>query len=299
MSVLVVGSVAYDSVETPKGKVEKALGGSAVFFSSAASLFTAVNAVGVVGDDYKFEELDFLKNRGVDFEGVARVPGETFSWKGVYGDDPNDRETIYTRLGVFADFKPKVPENCRNSDYAFLANIDPDLQLEVLSQVERPKFVALDTMNYWIDGKFDSILLVLKQVDLLMVNDSEIKQLTRENDLFRAGRRLFEFGPRYVVIKKGEHGAVLMSAERKFFASIYPVEEVVDPTGAGDTFAGGFMGYIGREDDADWTTLKRAVIYGTAAASFAVEDFSVNRLKRLHLAEVEARVEAIREMTVF
>ena len=299
MSVLVVGSVAYDSVETPKGKVEKALGGSAVFFSSAASLFTAVNAVGVVGDDYKFEELDFLKNRGVDFEGVARVPGETFSWKGVYGDDPNDRETIYTRLGVFADFKPKVPESYRKSDYAFLANIDPDLQLEVLSQIKRPKFVALDTMNYWIDGKLDSLLRVLEQIDLLMVNDSEIRQLTGVNDLYRAGRMLFELGPRYVVIKKGEHGAVLMSVERKFFASIFPVDEVVDPTGAGDTFAGGFMGYIGQEDNTDWTTLKRAVIHGTAAASFAVEDFSVNRLKRLNISEIETRVEAIREMTGF
>ena len=299
MSVLVVGSVAYDSVETPKGKVDKALGGSAIFFSSAASLFTDVNVVGVVGDDYDFSKVEFLKERGVNFDGVTMVPGETFSWKGVYGDDPNERETIYTRLGVFADFKPQIPEIYRDSDYVFLANIDPDLQLNVLSQMERPKLVALDTMNYWIEGKLDSLLKVLEQIDILFLNDSEIRLLTGLNDVFKAGRRIFEMGPKYVMLKKGEHGSVLMSAEDKFFTAIYPVDEVVDPTGAGDTFAGGFMGYLCREDSVDWDTLKRSVIYGTAAASFAVEDFSVFRLQKLSKADIEERVERIREMTAF
>lgn len=299
MSVLVVGSVAYDSVETPKGKVDKALGGSAIFFSSAASLFTDVNVVGVVGDDYDFSKVEFLKARGVNLDGVTMVPGETFSWKGVYGDDPNERETIYTRLGVFADFKPQIPEKYRNCDYIFLANIDPDLQLNILSQMERPKLTALDTMNYWIEGKPGSLLRVLKQIDILFLNDSEIRLLTGLNDVFKAGRRIFEMGPKYVVLKKGEHGSVLMSAEDKFFTAIYPVDEVVDPTGAGDTFAGGFMGYLSREDSIDWDTLKRSVIYGTAAASFAVEDFSVFRLQELSKVDIEERVELIRKMTKF
>ena len=299
MSVLVVGSVAYDSVETPKGKVDKALGGSAIFFSSAASLFTDVNVVGVVGDDYDFSKVEFLKARGVNLDGVTMVPGETFSWKGVYGDDPNERETIYTRLGVFADFKPQIPEKYRNCDYIFLANIDPDLQLNVLSQMNRPKLTALDTMNYWIEGKLDSLLRVLEKVDILFLNDSEIRLLTGLNDVFKAGRRIFEMGPKYVMLKKGEHGSVLMSAEDKFFTAIYPVDEVVDPTGAGDTFAGGFMGYLCREDSVDWDTLKRSVIYGTAAASFAVEDFSVFRLQELSKVDIEERVELIRKMTKF
>ena len=299
MSVLVIGSVAYDSVETPKGKVDRALGGSATFFSSAASLFTKVNAVGVVGEDYDFGDIEYLKNRGVDLAGIVQVPGETFSWKGVYGEDPNERETIYTRLGVFADFKPEIPESYRDSDYIFLANIDPDLQLEVLSQVIKPKLVALDTMNFWIEGKMDALLRVLKQTDIFVINDSEVRMLTGIGDLFKASRKLLNLGPQYVVIKKGEHGSILMSQKDKFFAPIYPVEEVVDPTGAGDTFAGGFIGYLGGEDRTDWETLKRGVIFGTAAASFAVEDFSVNRLKNISRKDIADRVDAIRDMTIF
>ena len=294
-----VGSFAYDTVESPRGKVDKVLGGSAVFFSAAASLFTQVNTVGVVGDDYNLTDLNFLKERGVGFEGLKQVPGETFSWGGVYGEDPNERETLFTRLGVFADFQPEIPEAYRKSDYVFLANIDPDLQSDILSQVHQPKLVALDTMNFWIEGKPNSLLRVLEQTDLLFINDQEIKQLTGKNDIFTGAMKIFEMGPRYLVVKKGEHGAVLFCENEKFFASIYPVDDVFDPTGAGDTFAGGFMGYIGQQENTDWQTMRRAVIYGTAAASFTVEDFSINRLKQIQRADIESRVEAIRAMTNF
>jgi len=299
MSVLVVGSVAFDSIETPTGKIDMALGGSATFFSSVASLFTKVNAVGVVGEDYDFSRIDYLKKRGVDLDGIVQVPGETFSWKGVYGEDPNERETIYTKLGVFADFKPDIPERYRDSEYIFLANIDPDLQLQVLSQVSSPKLVVLDTMNFWIEGKLNSLKKVLGQTDILIVNDSEVRMLTGIADLFKASDRLFDYGLKYLIIKKGEHGAVLISRDDKFFASIYPVGNVIDPTGAGDTFAGGFLGYIGGEDKTDWDTLRRGVIYGTAAASFAVEDFSVHQLMKITRRDIEDRVEAIRKMCCF
>ena len=299
MSVLVVGSFAYDTVESPRGKVDKALGGSAVFFSAAASLFTQVNTVGVVGDDYNLADLDFLKERGVGFDGLKQTPGETFSWGGVYGEDPNDRETTFTKLGVFADFKPEIPEAYRKAEYVFLANIDPDLQLDVLSQVDGPKLVALDSMNFWIESKLDSLLRVLEQTDLLIINDQEIKQLTGQKDIFTGAMKIFKKGPRYLVVKKGEHGAVLLSEKEKFFASIYPVDDVFDPTGAGDTFAGGFMGYIGQENNINWYTMRRAVIYGTAAASFTVEDFSIDRLKQIQRADIDNRVEAIKAMTNF
>lgn len=299
MSVLVVGSLAYDSVETPAGKMERALGGSAVYFASAGSLFTKVNIVGVVGEDYDFSELDFLKARGVDLDGVAKSKGDTFSWKGIYGEDPNERETIYTRLGVFANFKPVIPEKYRKSEYIFLANIDPDLQLEVLNQVENPKLAALDTMNFWIENKIESLLKVLKKTDVLIINDSEARLLTGINSLNRAADKLFDFGPSIVVVKKGEHGSILKSKDNMFFCSIYPVESAADPTGAGDTFAGGFMGYIGREDKTDWLTMKRAMVYGAAASSFAIEDFSINRLKDITGKNIETRVEIIRQFTSF
>ena len=299
MSILVVGSVAYDSLETPYGSADRALGGSTVYFTCAASLFNQVKVVGVVGSDFRFSDLEFLRERGVDLSGLVQVEGDTFSWKGVYGEDPNDRETIYTRLGVFADFKPAIPEKFRRSDYVFLANIDPDLQLEVISQVEKPKLVVLDTMNFWIDSKLDSLYRVLEQTDILIVNDSEAKQLTDDNNLLSAGDKLMRLGLKYVVIKKGEHGAILLSGKDRFFASIYPVDKVIDPTGAGDTFAGGFLGYIGAQGDTGWDTIKKAVIFGAAAASFTVEDFSIKRLKSISKGDIEERVEAIRKMTAF
>jgi sugar/nucleoside kinase (ribokinase family) len=299
MSILVVGSVALDTVETPFGRADDALGGSATFFSAAASLFGPVQLVGVVGDDYPVNALDFLSQRGVDLAGLEQAPGESFRWSGVYSFDLNSRETLETRLGVFADFEPKIPEGFRDAEWVFLGNIDPELQLRVLDQVHRPKFVACDTMNLWIDIKRDRLLELLKRVDLLLVNDAEARQLSGDFNLSRAARWIMDQGPRYLIIKKGEHGAMLFTPQSVFFAPGFPLEEVFDPTGAGDAFAGGFMGHLaqcGRGDDGD---LRRAVIYGSVLGSFAVERFSVERFKDLTLDEIEERVRAFREMTVF
>jgi sugar/nucleoside kinase (ribokinase family) len=299
MSILVVGSVALDTVETPFGRADDALGGSATFFSSAASLFGPVQLVGVVGDDYPLDALGFLAERGVDLAGLEQARGESFRWSGVYSFDLNTRETRETRLGVFADFEPKIPEAFRDAEWVFLGNIDPELQLGVLDQVRQPRFVACDTMNLWIDIKRDRLLELLKRVDLLLVNDAEARQLSGDHNLARAARWIMDRGPRYLIIKKGEHGAILFTPHSTFFAPGFPLEEVFDPTGAGDAFAGGFMGHLaqcGRLDDGD---LRRAVIYGSVLGSFAVERFSVERFKDLAPEEIEDRVRAFREMTVF
>jgi sugar/nucleoside kinase (ribokinase family) len=299
MSLLVVGSVALDSVQTPFGHTEEVLGGSALYFSAAASLFTPVQLVGVVGDDYPVDELAFLAERGVDLSGLARAEGESFRWRGAYRFDLNSAETLETRLGVFASFRPHIPEAFRDADRVLLANIDPELQLDVLEQVRAPEFVAADTMNFWIDSKREALLEVLKRVDLLFVNDAEARQLSREMHLARAGRWIQEHGPKYVAIKKGEHGAVLFTPDNVFFMPGYPLEEIFDPTGAGDCFAGGFMGYLaqsGRYGDAD---LRRAMAYGSTLGSFAVERFSLERLRDLTSAEIEERVRQFRQMTTF
>ncbi|HEX9939840.1 MAG TPA: PfkB family carbohydrate kinase [Longimicrobium sp.] len=299
MSILVVGSVALDTVQTPFGRADDALGGSATFFSAAASLFGPVQLVGVVGSDYPVDALEFLAERGVDLAGLERAEGESFRWSGVYSYDLNSRDTLETRLGVFAEFQPKIPESFRDAEWVFLGNIDPELQLNVLDQVHAPKFVACDTMNLWIDIKRDRLLKLLERVDLLLVNDAEARQLSGDFNLARAARWILQRGPRYLIIKKGEHGAILFTPSSVFFAPGYPLEEVFDPTGAGDAFAGGFMGYLaqqGRTDDGD---LRRAVIYGSVLGSFAVEKFSVERFRDLALEEVEERVRAFREMTVF
>jgi len=299
MSILVVGSVALDTVETPFGRADDALGGSATFFSAAASLFGPVQLVGVVGDDYPMEALGFLAERGVDLSGLEQARGESFRWSGVYSFDLNSRETLETRLGVFADFEPKIPEAFRDAEWVFLGNIDPELQLGVLDQVHQPRFVACDTMNLWIEIKRDRLLDLLKRVDLLLVNDAEARQLSGDFNLSRAARWIMDRGPRYLIIKKGEHGAILFTPQSTFFAPGFPLEEVFDPTGAGDAFAGGFMGHLaqcGRLDDGD---LRRAVIYGSVLGSFAVERFSVERFRDLTAEEIEDRVRAFREMTVF
>ena len=300
MSLLVVGSVALDTVETPFGRAEDALGGSATFFSAAASLFAPVQLVGVVGDDYPVDALRFLAERGVDLAGVERAEGESFRWSGVYSFDLNSRETLETRLGVFADFTPKIPQAFRDTELVFLGNIDPELQINVLDQVRNPRFVACDTMNLWIDIKRDRLLDLLKRVDLLLVNDGEARQLSGDFNLSRAAKWIMDHGPRYLIIKKGEHGAILFTPNGTFFAPGYPLEEVFDPTGAGDAFAGGFMGHLARcgttLDDGD---LRRAVIYGSVLGSYAVEKFSVERFKDLTMEEVEERARAFREMTVF
>jgi sugar/nucleoside kinase (ribokinase family) len=299
MSLLVVGSVALDTVETPFGRAEDALGGSATFFSAAASLLHPVQLVGVVGDDYPMDALRFLSERNVDLTGLERAAGESFRWSGVYSYDLNSRETLETRLGVFADFAPKIPEQFRDAEWVFLGNIDPELQINVLEQVHQPRFVACDTMNLWIEIKRSRLVELLGRVDLLMVNDAEARQLSGTHNLSRAARWIMDRGPRYLIIKKGEHGAILFTPHSTFFAPGYPLEEVFDPTGAGDAFAGGFMAHLaqnGRMEDGD---LRRAVVYGSVLGSFAVEKFSVERFKDLTADEIEERVRHFREMTVF
>lgn len=299
MSVLVVGSVALDSVETPFGRAERVLGGSANYFAAAASLFGGVRVVGVVGDDYPLEDLGFLRDRGVDLGGVVRAPGESFFWSGRYHYDLNNRDTLETRLGVFADFQPEIPESFRDARMVFLGNIDPALQLRVLDQVAKPGLVACDTMNFWIEGSRDALLEVLGRVDVVLLNDAEARELSGDHNLLHAARWIQSRGPRYVVVKKGEHGAILYGPDWMFFAPGYPLEEIFDPTGAGDSFAGGFIGSLAGESSLDRAAFRRAMIYGSATGSYAVERFSVDRFRELTPLEVARRVEEFREMTTF
>lgn len=299
MSVLVVGSVALDTIETPFGKVEEAIGGAATFFSAAASLFHPVQLVGVVGSDYPRSQLDFLEERGVDFSGLTREDGESFRWSGVYSYDLNARETLETRLGVFADFKPEIPASFREAEWVFLGNIHPSLQLDVLEQIHEPRLVACDTMNYWIESTRVELLELLGKVDVLMVNDSEARELTGDYNLLHAARWIQDRGPKYVVVKKGEHGALLFTPDMTFFAPGFPLEEIFDPTGAGDAFAGGFMGWLAAAGTVDDDELRRSMIYGSALGSFVVERFGVERLKELGMDEVQERVRAFRDLTAF
>jgi sugar/nucleoside kinase (ribokinase family) len=294
--LLVVGSVALDSVTTPFGKASDALGGSATYFSYAASFFTSVRLVATVGEDFPREHLALLQDRGVDTSGLRVSPGRTFRWVGEYGYDLNEATTLDTQLNVFADFRPVLDGRLRGAPYVFLANIDPDLQRDVLRQTERPRLTALDTMNFWIDGKREALQRVLAEVDVLLVNDAEARQLAREPNLIRAARAILGMGPRTVVIKRGEYGALMVSDGRFFFVPAYPLESVFDPTGAGDTFAGGFMGYLARSENLDGTTIRRAIVYGSVMASFTVEDFSLNRLARLTAEEIRQRYEAFHEL---
>lgn len=299
MSLLVVGSVALDTIETPFGQARDALGGSATFFSAAASLFCPVQLVGVVGDDFPLASLGFLKQRGVDLRGLETRPGESFRWAGAYSYDLNSRETLETRLGVFAEFEPRIPEPFRDARWIFLGNIDPALQLDVLDQVHSPELIACDTMNYWIEGHRDVLLRLLERVNVLLINDSEARELSGEYNLLRAARWIQAHGPGMVVVKKGEHGAILFTNHVIFFAPGYPLEEVFDPTGAGDAFAGGFLGYIARTGSASPEHLRRAVVYGSALGSFTVERFGLERLIDLSLDEIHARVSRFRELTEF
>ncbi len=302
MSILVVGSVALDSVETPFGKAERVLGGSANYFAAAASLFTPVQLVGVVGRDYPMADLDFLKERGVDLSGVEQADGESFFWAGRYHHDLNTRDTLETRLGVFADFHPRIPAAFAESPVVFLGNIDPVLQLDVLEQVDSPKLVAADTMNFWISSKRAELLEVISRVDILLVNDSEARELADTPSLLDAARWIQERGPKYVVVKRGEHGATLYGPDWMFFAPGYPLEKVFDPTGAGDAFAGGFLASLAAEGTAltgSRASFRRAIVFGSAMGSFAVEDFSVDRFRNLTLGDVRKRVEEFRMMTAF
>ncbi len=299
MSVLVVGSVALDSVETPFGKADDVLGGSGTYFSASASHFTPVQLVGVVGDDYPVDKLAALGGRGVDLTGVERAEGESFRWRGRYRHDLNSAETLETRLGVFSHFRPKIPAQFRNAPFVFLANIDPRLQLDVLKQVERPKLVACDTMNFWIESRRPDLVELLKHVDLVTLNDGEARQLTEHANLVKAARWILDRGPRYVIIKKGEHGAFMFTKDSVFFAPAYPLENVFDPTGAGDSFAGGFIGHLARRGDLSEASLRRAVVYGSAMGSFAVEKFSTERLMEITAADIEARVREFHRLVSF
>jgi len=290
VSLLIVGSIALDSVETPFGSNNDALGGSATFFSYAACLLHPVRVVGVVGSDFPLDSLRRLEDSGADLSGVERREGESFRWKGKYSYDLQDRETLETRLGVFADFKPCIPEQFRDSEYVFLGNIDPELQLSVLEQMKQPKLVACDTMNYWITGKCDALMELLQKIDVIMVNDSEARELSGDWNTYRAARWILERGPRVAVIKQGVYGAVLVEEGRIFYVPAFPLEEVFDPTGAGDSFAGGFMGHLARTGDNSPTNLRRAMVYGSAMGSFAVERFSTQRFDEIGPAEVTERV---------
>jgi len=299
VSALVVGSVALDTVITPFGRADEALGGSASFFSVAARLFTPVNLVAVVGDDFPASHVELLKSRGVNTDGLVTAPGRTFRWAGEYGFDLNSRTTLDTQLNVFADFDPVVPEAYRSPRFLFLANIDPGLQRRVLEQVNRPEMVLMDTMNFWIERSRESLMKTLKQVDLVFLNDGETRELTGEANLIKAARAVLGMGPSIVVVKKGEHGSLLFARDFTFSAPAYPIEHLFDPTGAGDTFAGGFVGHLARCPRVDEAELRRAVVTGTVMASFSVESFSLDRLAEVTIDEVAGRVREIKLLSDF
>jgi sugar/nucleoside kinase (ribokinase family) len=299
MSILVVGSVAYDTVETPFGRAERVLGGSASFFSVAASFFTPVNLVGVVGRDFGERQLAAFRGRPIDLEGLERMEGETFHWQGKYSLDLNSRDTICTDLNVFEFFQPKIPARYRGSEYVFLGNIDPVLQRQVLEQVERPRVVACDTMNFWIKGKPAELRKTLEKVHILLVNDQEARELSGEWNLVKAARAIRAMGPATLVVKKGEHGVLLFDEDGVFAAPALPLEVVFDPTGAGDTFAGGFLGYLAGTGQVGDAALRRAVIMGSTLASFSVEAFSLDRLLALTRAEIDERYRVFERLTRF
>ncbi len=299
MSLLVVGSVALDDIETPSGSVKGVLGGAASYFAAASSYFVGVRAVGVVGHDFPSEHLEFLASRGVDIDGIYRADGSTFRWGGRYLQNVNQRETLFTELGVFENFEPELPPSYRDSPYVFLANIHPSLQLRVLEQARAPVFTAMDTMNFWIERTPVELREVLARVEGLIINDEEACQLTGERNLVLAAEAIHALGPRTVIIKRGENGALLFEAGVVFAAPAFPLREVRDPTGAGDSFAGGFMGALARDGRVDASSLRRAMIYGSVMASFCVERFSLDRFRELGSEEIERRFEAFRALTRF
>ena len=302
MGVLVVGSVALDTVETLEGKVEDSLGGSATYFSVAASFFhQQIHLVGVVGDDFPSEHVDFLSKRGIDLQGLEQITGgKTFRWGGSYVSDLNAAETEFTDLNVFSDFDPRLPDTYQDTPYVFLANINPELQLRVLEQVYHPKLVVCDTMNLWIDISRPALMETLKQVDILILNDGEAKQLTEKKNLIQAGKEILTYGPSRVVIKKGEHGAISLTKSEFFAVPAYPLTSVFDPTGAGDSFAGGFMGYLAAQNQSDdEQPIRQAIVYGTVVASFNVEDFSLNRQRTLTRQEIDDRFNRLKDIAHF
>ena len=302
MSVIVVGTMAFDAIETPFGKTEKIVGGSATYVAYAASNFvTPVNQVSIIGYDFPKEELNELKSRGVNMEGVVTVPDKkSFFWSGRYHEDMNTRDTLVTDLNVLEDFDPRIPESYQGSDFLMLGNVMPSLQLSVIKQLkQKPKLIVMDTMNFWMETALDDVKEVLKRVDLLLVNDAEARQLTGQYSLVRAARMILKMGPSYLIIKKGEHGALLFHGDSVFFAPALPLEDVFDPTGAGDTFAGGFIGHLAKTGDIDFDNMKRGIIIGSAMASFCVEKFGATRLKEISKEEIDLRIQMFRDLVNF
>lgn len=300
MSILVVGSVALDSIQTPFGKKKDILGGSAIFFSIASSFFDKVDVVAAVGEDFPGKYLALLKRRGIGLDGLEiKKGGKTFRWSGKYDYDLNTAHTIATHLNVFKDFDPKVPGHLACPKVLFLANIDPDLQLNVLKQVARPELVACDSMNYWIQTKRKSLMRLLKHVDIFLLNDGEARQLTGEANLLKASRRILAYGPKAVVVKKGEHGVIYFSRASHFISPAYLLEDLRDPTGAGDTFAGGMIGYLSTVKRIDGKSIRKAIVYGSILASFTVEDFSTDRLEKISMRDIRRRYDHFKQITRF
>lgn len=300
--LLIVGTVAFDAIETPFGKTDKILGGAATFIGLAAAQFKLESAiVSIVGDDFPQTYLDLLKNKGIDISGIEIVKdGKTFFWKGKYHNDLNSRDTLITDLNVLADFDPKVPSNFKDADVLMLGNLHPNVQLSVIQQMEeKPKLIALDTMNFWMNNTMPELKEVIRHTDVITINDEEARQLTHEYSLVKAAQKIQAMGPKYVVIKKGEHGALLFHDDEVFFAPALPLEEVFDPTGAGDTFAGGFVGYLAETENVSFNNLRNAVIHGSNLASFCVEKFGTERMQQLTKEEVDSRLDQFKQLTQF
>ena len=289
IDLLVVGTIAYDSIETPFGKVENALGGSALHFTNAASFFTDVGIVATVGKDFDLSSIGFLEERNVDIRGISIEDGKTFRWEGRYGYDLNQAITLKTELNVIDKFKPRIPDDYFKANFIFLANIDPELQAYVIKQINKKAIIVLDTMNFWIENKFSALIEAIKKVNILVVNESELREITKEYSLIKGAKKIMELGPSFVIVKRGEYGVFMAEKEGIFLTPAYPLEEVFDPTGAGDTFAGGFMGYLANVGEINSDTIKQAIVMGSVMASFNVEDFGINRIKGLKYDEIRSR----------
>lgn len=299
MTILVVGSVALDCVKTPFGAVEKALGGSALYFAAGASFFTPIRVVAVAGTDFPYDKLEFLQERGTDLMGLERKKGKTFQWHGEYTSDWNNAITHDTQLNVFETFAPHIPPAYRQSEVLFLANIDPELQMNVLSQMEKPRLIGLDTMNFWIKSKFDALMEVMKKVDIVFLNEGEAKLLSRETNILTAAEIIRQLGPQSIVIKKGEHGVIIFHHDEVFALPAFPVKDICDPTGAGDSFAAGFLGFLAKNGTFEAAAFRQAVVYGSTIASFTVTDFSFNRLKTIGWTDIERRFNEFKKLTQF
>lgn len=299
IKLLVAGTVAYDSIETPFGKADNVLGGSALHFTNAASFFTDVGIVATVGKDFDLNQISFLKDRHVDMGGIKVDDGMTFRWEGRYGYDLNQAITLKTELNVIETFKPVVPEDFKNAPHVFLANIDPTLQLHVIDQVGSPEAIVLDTMNFWIEHKFDELMKAIARVHMLVINEAELREITKEHNLVKGARKLLDLGPSCIIAKRGEYGVLMVGKDEIFLCPAFPLEDVFDPTGAGDTFAGGFMGYLSNMGDTSLETVKQAIIMGSLMASFNVEDFSINRIKALTYDEIKGRYKSFRKCMDF